>query len=786
MYFAKVVGTSCAHRGKLTHILCRALPAVFLAIAMVLAISPHQATAQTYTFNTLRVEGNLRVESGTVAAYTGIERGKPVTAGELNAAYQRVVDSGVFESVDLEPRGSTLVITVTEYPTINKINFEGNRRIKDENLAELIGSTSRRVFTPTQAEADAATIAEAYSQQGRVAATVTPRIIRKSDNRVDLVFEISEGTTIEIERVSFVGNRVYSDRRLRQVLDTKQAGFLRAFIRSDTLVEDRIEFDKQLLRDFYLSRGYVDMRVNSANVELTRERDGFYLVMNIQEGQQFRFGKITTTSEVSQADAAIYQSVLKVKPGVVYSPSLIENSIARQEQLSIRQGIDFLRVEPRITRNDRDLTLDVEFVLTKGPRIFVERIDVEGNTTTLDRIVRQQFRIVEGDPFNPREIRESAERIRALGFFATSNVEAREGSAPDQVVIDVDVEEQPTGSLNLGASYSVNDGIGFSLGLSENNFLGRGQRASFTWTTAQESKEIVFGFTEPFLMGRDLIFDLDFGYSEADSSFAAYDTERAFFLPELTFKVSENASMKLRYSWSDSEMLARTPPLNGVVIGNEINAGKLSSSSVGLSYIYDSRLTGLDPNAGYLFEVGADFAGVGGDNEYIKAKAKTIAQMKILNEEVTLRATFEGGYLAWRGSTSSRTIDRFLLSTDTFRGFEPGGIGPRDLSGGADDALGGNIYAVARFEAEFPLGLPEELGMRGAAFYDVGNLWDLSNVNTTGGNIVGDGGSTRHVIGLSLLWETAFGPLRFNFSNAIKKETYDKEQTFDLTISTKF
>ncbi len=786
MGFGKFSGTSCANHGARIYMLYRSLPAIFLLIAMALTGFPGAAQAQSYTFNSVQVDGNQRVESSTIIAYTGISRGKAVSAGALNDAYQRILDSGVFETVELVPSGSTLLIKVKEYPTINVISFEGNKRIKDEALSGFIESTSRRVFNPTTAERDASIIAQAYSQSGRVAAVVTPRIIRRSDNRVDLVFEIAEGDTIEVERVSFVGNRVYSDRRLRRVLETKQANFLRAFIRADTLIEDRVAFDKQVLRDFYLSRGYVDFRVNSANVEFTRERDAFFLVLNIQEGRQFRFGNITTSSEMAGADAAVFQAALKVKPGTVYSPSLVENSIARQERLAIREGIDFLRVEPRITRNDRDLTLDVEFVLVKGPRIFVERIDIEGNTTTLDRVVRQQFKIVEGDPFNPREIRESAERIRALGFFGTSDVDARQGTAPDQVIVDVDVEEQPTGSLSLGGSFSANDGIGLAIGLTERNFLGRGQRLGLKLSTAQESEEYVIGFTEPQLMGRDLRFDIDFGASGRTSTFASYDIERRFFLPALTFKIGEDSNLQVRYSWKGSEMLARDAGVSGAVIASEIAQGQQKSGSVGFTYTYDSRLTGLNPNSGFLFEVGADFAGLGGDSRYVRSSAKVIAQTRILNEEITLRASFEAGGLSWRGNNFSRAVDRFVLGSDVMRGFEPAGVGPRDLSNGVNDALGGNLYSVLRLEAEFPLGLPDEIGLRGGLFYDIGNVWGLDNVDTAGGTIVGANGSARHVIGVSFLWTTAIGPLRFNFSKAIKKETFDKEQSFDLTIQAKF
>jgi len=779
-------GTFWGSYGPQGKILWQALTFFFLFATVWFAAAPQVAQAQTYTINSFEVEGNRRIETSTIIARTGIEPGQTVTAGQLNDSFQRLLDSGVFETVELTPRGNTLVISVEEYPTINQISIEGNRRVRDDLLLEAITSQPRRVFTPQVAETDADLIADIYSAQGRVAATVIPRIIRRSDNRVDLVFEVAEGSVIEIERVSFVGNRAYSDRRLRRVLETKQANVLRTFLRGDTFIADRIEFDKQVIRDFYLSRGYVDFRVNSSNVEFTRERDAFFLVMNITEGQKFSFGNISTVSEIPGVDAAPYQAALKIKPGVTYTPSLVENSIARMERLGLRQGVDFLRVEPRVTRNDRDLTLDVQFVLTRGPRIFVERIDIEGNTTTLDRVIRRQFDTVEGDPFNPREIRQSAERIRALGFFAVADVEPREGSSPSQVIVDVDVEEQPTGSLSLGGSYSISDGFGVAIGLNESNFLGRGQNLGVSLSTAQASERYTINFTEPYLLGRRLQFDLGLGLSTTNSSFASYDTQSVFFNPQLSYRIGELSTLRVRYGWDRSEMSQQNDDVNGAVIASEIDQGERVASSIGVSYIYDSRLGGLNPNAGVLFEVGVDAAGLGGDSQFFKTTARAIAQQQVLNEEVVLRATLELGALNWTGNDFSRTIDRFVLGPNTFRGFEPAGLGPRDLSNGQDDAIGGNYYWVARFESDFPLGLPEEFGLRGGVFYDVGNLYNIDNVDTDGAEIVGAGGSIRHVLGVSVLWTTPFGPLRFNFSKALKKEEFDREQNFDLTLQARF
>lgn len=790
------LGGQISRTKNVSHVFNRTASA--LAVTVALGLTPLATQAQDFRFTEVRVEGNQRIQSSTIVAYTGLARGETVTGGDLNDAYRGVFDSGLFETVELVPSGNTLIIKVVEYPTISRISFEGNRRLKDDALSELVQSAPRRVFSPDQAERDSAAIADLYRSQGRLASSVTPRIIRRSDNRVDLIFEISEGDTVEVERVSFVGNRAYSDRRLRRVLETKQASFLRTFINKDTLIDDRIQFDRQVLRDFYQSRGYVDFRINSVNAEVTQERDAVFLVMDVTEGQQFEFGDITVTSEVPEADPDVFFDTLRLKPGVVYSPSLVDTAIDTLEQLAVRQGIDFLRVEPRVTRDDRDLKLNVEFALVRGPRVFVERIDIEGNATTLDRVIRQRFNIVEGDPLNEREIRNSAERIRALGFFSQSEVDLREGSAPGQVIVDVDVEEQPTGSLSLGGAYSVDDGFGVAIGITERNFLGRGQTLGFNVSTAQDSEEYNLTFTEPRFLGRDLSATIGLGLEETDSSFSEYDTDTLFFRPSVSFNTSDTTTLQLRYAWQDTEMSSRGDdsngdPLAGPVIREDIAQGKQTTSSVGFTYTYDSRRTGLNPLAGFLVESKIDYAGLGGDTEYVKASSKLIAQRLVFNEEITLRATFEAGALHWLGDTPSRTVDRFVLSTNVLRGFEPGGIGPRDQSpiasgGNYSDALGGNFYAVARFDAEFPLGLPEEIGLRGGLFYDIGNLWGLndSNAAAAGGNIVGRDGSFRHVVGFSLLWTTGLGPLRFNFSRALVKEDFDKEQSFDLTIQARF
>jgi outer membrane protein insertion porin family len=772
--------STAARGGKLLRALAskpfsiKGLLVLLLALASMMVDG--RAEAQTYRFTSVSVEGNQRIETGTILTYAGIARGETLTAGQLNEAYQSILDTGLFEEVEIDPQGNRLVIAVEEYPTINQIAFEGNSKIKDEDLTGIVESQARQVFNPAKAERDATRISDAYVQNGRVAARVTPKIIRRSENRVDLVFEIFEGDAIEIERVSFVGNDVFSDRRLRRVVESKQAGLLRAIISRDTFVEDRLNFDKQVLTDFYQSRGYVDFRVTGTNAELTRERDAYFLTFNVQEGQQFRFGDVTVTSDIAGADARVYRDAMRISSGDVYSPLAVEDAITRMERLGVTQGVDFLRVEPRITRNERDLTLDVEFQLVRGPRVFVERIEIEGNTTTLDRVIRRQFDTVEGDPFNPRAIREAAERIRALNYFSNAEVDAREGSRPDQVVVDVNVEEKTTGSLSFGASFSSDAGLGVSVGLKERNFLGRGQTLQTQLALSSETANYSLNFVEPAFLGRDVSFSFASAYTETDGFNSQFDTERATFRPGLTFPVDERADLTLYYSASYSDIGDYTGA--SPTLSFESNLGGQFASAVGYNYRLDTRDTGLNREAGILLDTGIEVAGLGGDQEYVKSSLKLVGETRVLNDAVKLRGIFDTGAIEEFNGTRLRAVDRF--SGQVMRGFETNGMGP--VQNG--EHLGGKAYAVAKFEAEFPIGLPEELGITGGAFYDVGAIWNVDSIVPPA---VGSSDfEPRHVVGLSLFWESPFGPIRMDFSDALEKEPGDIERNFDFSVRSDF
>lgn len=780
----RILGGAAAFAGGFVRMV-----AIVILAMMVVVLSPQSSSAQTFQFSSIQVEGNQRIGDAAIVTFGGLSTGQALSAGQLNDAAQAIRETGLFESVDLVPQGGRLVIRVAEYPTINRINFEGNRRVSDAQLAAVIGSEERRVYSPSQAEADVRAITQAYANEGRINAVVTPAIIRRTDNRVDLVFEINEGGVTEIERISFVGNRAFGEYRLRGILESKQAGVLRALVGRDTFIADRIAADRRLLTDFYLSRGYADFQVLNVDVALTRDREAYLITFNVQEGQQFRFGTVSLSSTIPEADAAEFEAELRTRPGTVYSPEVVDRDIERLERLAQRQGINFLTVEPRFTRDDRNLLLNVEYVLVRGERLFVERIDIEGNNTTLDRVVRSQFDIVEGDPFNPRAIRQAAERIRALAYFGAADVNTRPGSASDQVIVDVDVIEAPTGSLSFGANYSTDFGFALLASYRERNFLGRGQDLSFELSTGRTNRVLSFNFAEPRLLGRDLLFSFGLDYRTTDNENALYDTETFRVSPGLRFPVSENGRLSVFYAAEYTDITdvsgERTdPPADraSLLIFDEAEEGGIWTNSVGYSYSYDTRRTGLDPTSGVLLRFGQEYGF--GESDFIKTSALLAAETRVFREDVTLRAVVEGGMLSYLDG-ASRVTDRYFMGSSVMRGFEPGGIGPRDAA--TDDALGGEMFAVARLEAQFPIGLPEEYGITGGAFIDYGSLWSVGDLRSlTEADVLYNDFTPRAVAGLSIFWETPIGPLRFNFTEPLLIEEFDKPKSFDLTVSTSF
>lgn len=745
------------------------------------AFGASDALAQSYPYSRIEIEGNRRIDDESMIRIAGVPPSGNLSAAEMNEVYRRISDSGLFDEVAVAPQGGALVLSVVELPIINRISIEGNRRLNDERLMELVASEPRRVFSVAQAELDAAAIADAYRTAGRFAATVEPKIIRRSDNRVDLVFEVFEGRVVETERIGFVGNRAFSDRRLRRVIASKQAKLLRTLIQRDNYIAERLELDKSLLSDFYLARGYIDFTVNSATAEMTRERGGFFVTFNVHEGPQYRFGRITFTSSIPEIDPDLYGEESRIRSGDVYSPVFVNDAIQRMEDLASRNGFRFARAAIEVTRNDDTQTLDINFNFEQGPRVFVERIDIEGNTTTLDRVIRRQFTVVEGDPLNPREIARAAERIRALGFFSTAEVTSREGSSPTQAIIDVAVEETPTGFLSFGATYAADEGVAGTVSLTENNFLGRGQRLSFSLDTGRSTRQYSLAFTEPNLLGRDLELSFATSYRTQSRYKQRFKSTEFKFVPAIRFPVSETARLQLRAganTYRMSEFTSESP-----ILLRDFRQGKGDNVAVGYTYDFDSRRTGLNPNRGYLFSVGQDLLYGSGGYSALKTTALAGAQTTAFGEDMTLTGVLEGGALVARGGPS-RAKDRFYSNSDILRGFSTNGVGPRDVGASTNDALGGNYFAALHLESRFPIGLPEEYGITGGAFLDTGTVWGLDDA--AGASAVDDSFELRSSAGLSLHWDTFFGPLRMDYAWPFKKLPYDDTLRFSISLSSQF
>ena len=766
------------------YVLSRSLLSIFF-IVFCLSSS---AQSKDYKISNVEIKGNLRIEASTIESLLGLTDNVDLSAAKLNDSIQEIRDSGLFESVSAEVSNGSLLIAVVENPTVNAVVFEGNSRFDDDLLRPLVQTLTRRVYSVSQVRDDANAIAAAYADQGRISASVEPRIIRRADNRVDVIFEIIEGGIVEIERISFIGNRTFSDRRLRRVIGTKQAGLLRMLVTRDTFVEDRVEFDKQLLKDFYLERGYVDFKILSVNSELSKTRGSFFLTFKVQEGQQFKFGQIGITTLLPNVKSLDFETAVKISQGKVYSAKSIENTVTRMERRALELGLDFIRITPRLSRNENALSLDVSLEISRGPKIFVERINIKGNTTTLDRVIRRQFEVVEGDPFNPRQIRITAERIRRLKFFGSANVTTRKGSAPNKIVIDVVVTEKPTGSLSFGANYNSADGAGVIGNFKEANFLGRGQAVGVNLSTTSGTKNLGISLTEPALLSRDLSLNVGAEHRSTVSNNALYDTDAYQVSAQLTFPISDNGRLGTKV-FNESELI-KNVVTESTIIKND--AARPRRTNYGLGYVYsvDNRRTGLNPKAGTFLSFSQDLA-LAGDDNFVRSNLRMGAETYVRNDDVRLTAILESGALAFEGNKSSRITDRFFMSSRSFRGFAPGGLGPRQKGTGSssipyNDALGGDYYAVARFETQFPLGLPEEYGIDFGAFFDVGSVWGLDPSLSGATGVLYDSFKTRAVLGVTMFWSTAIGPLRFNWTDAVNKEQYDVEQTFDLTISTSF
>lgn len=726
------------------------------------------------------VVGNRRIETATVLSFLQIQVGEPITGEALNGSVRALFESGLFRDAGIDVQGNRLVVRVEENPTINRVAFEGNDEIADDILEPNVSSRPRRAFTRARAEADAQVLTEIYRRTGRFGAVVEPVIIELPDNRVDLVFEINEGSITEVSSINFVGNEVFSNRRLRRVIETTESNLLSVFLSTDIYDPDRLEFDKELLRRFYLSRGYADFTVLSAVAELSPDRRSFFITFTVDEGELYTFGPQTVQSLAAGLDPAEFEPLILAREGDTYDASLIDKTIEQMVFQAGQRGFAFVEVRPRAIRDVASRTIGIVYELVEGPQVFVERIDIEGNTRTLDRVIRREFPLVEGDPFNSRAIEQARRDIRGLGFFSSVDVSTRRGTAEDRAVVTVEVEEQPTGSLTFGLGFSTADGPVGEVSVSERNFLGRGQFVRLRAVVSGERQVFDFAFREPAFLDRDLEAGFDLYYRLDDrSDESSFEETNIGFVPTVSFPLSENGRLQLNYRISSDEIRDVSASASPLI---KIDEGTAITSSIGYTYTYDRRDDSLDPTSGYLLRLSQDFAGIGGDTQYVRTTALASGFTSFFDEEVTASISLEGGII--QGINHDiRITDRFELGGDRFRGFRRGGIGPRDKT--TDDALGGNIYAVLRNEVRFPLGLPDELGLSGGLFADIGTLFELDRTSA-GGTTVDDSAKLRASVGASVFWNSGFGPLRINIATPIIEEDGDDPEYFRLTAGTRF
>ena len=644
----------------------------FLVVALSSELTQAQGTA---VFSRIDVAGNQRIEADTVRVFSGIEPGVAVTPEQLNLAVRRLFDTGLFEDVTVMPQAGRLVITVVENPTINQIAIEGNDAIGDEELLAVVELRPRLAFSVAAAEADAQRIIDAYRQSGRFAASVTPVIIRQPENRVDLIFEVNEGRPTRVQRINFIGNEVFPDRRLRRVVETGQANWLSSLFGGATFDADRLELDSELLRQFYLQRGYVDFRVLSATSEIVRERSGFFVTFAVSEGEQYRFGNISVSSQIPGLDPARFERlVAPVQGRGVYDIRDVDLVIERMAFEAGLLGYAFVEVRPQVDRDPVNRVINLDFEILPTPRVFIERIDITGNNRTLDRVIRRQFRLVEGDAFNAREIRGAEDRIRGLGYFAEATVAVQPGSSEDRALVLVEVEEQPTGSLNLGGAFSSNEGFTARIGITERNFLGRGQVVSGSIAANQEFANFEFSFVEPALYDRDLLAGFSIYYRERNFEEQTFQQTNYGIEPRIGFPLSENGRLILRYRLSSDSIEDVQPNTSLIIIEEE---GEDVTSAIGATYTYDRRNSVVQPTAGFILTLNQELAGLGGDIRQSKTAGTARVYASLFDEQVILSAELEGGLII--SDQDTKITNRFNTGGDSFRGFARNGLGPRDF-----------------------------------------------------------------------------------------------------------
>lgn len=807
----------------------RRLSVLLLTCAAVWAVAPayaqqaQQVPQAPTIIRSIQVQGNQRVEANTVASYLLFAPGDPYSEERVDLSVKTLYATGLFADVLIEPGDGNVLIRVVENPIINRVILEGNKALKTDKITDEIEAEPRAIFSRASVQGDVQRVIELYRQSGRFAATVEPKVVQQPQNRVDLIFEITEGPVTGVKRINFIGNNEFSDKRLRGEIATAESSWWKFFSSNDNYDPGRLEFDREQLRRFYTDRGFADFRVVSAVAELTPDQEDFYITFTIDEGEEYRWGDVDVKTELDELSNDVLKRIARINTGEIYKASDVEDAIESLTFAAGSSGYAFVDIQPEIKRNRDTKTVDLVFNIVEGPRVYIERIDIVGNTTTLDYVIRREMELVEGDAFNRILLERSRNKVRSLRFFEDVEIEEVQGSAPDRAVVKVKVKEQPTGELSFSAGFSSADRFLVDLSITQRNLRGRGQLLRFVIRSSANRREIDLRFTEPRFLGRNMaagveLFDVTIDFLDE----ANFRQSRQGALFTLGFPVTENTSLGARYSLrkesidvSETLCIPRIatvpglgPPVNSSLcdpITNRPFEDRLSSI-FGYTFAWDRRNDPITPTRGFDMRLSQDFAGLGGDVQYLRTDV-TANAYRGLAKEVIASAKFSGGYIAGWGGNPIQINDRFFKGNFDFRGYDNAGIGPRVLQNSelftdADGnfvpirstALGGNAYGLAAAEVSFPLGVAGLLGSLWAEAGGVGLLdeefKDLEGVFTFANGepefFIVDNLSVRAMAGASIFWESPFGPIRFDFSQPLRKFQYDERKSFQFTTRTRF
>ncbi len=727
------------------------------------------------TIDNIVVEGTQRIEPESVRSYMEVNPGDTFDPVLLNRSLKSIFATGLFADVSLKRQGGDLIVVVVENPIINRIAFEGNQRLDDEILSAETTLRERVVFTRTKAQADAQKILELYRRSGRFAATVEPKVIQLPQNRVDLVFEVAEGDRSYVTTVNFIGNREFSDGKLQGIVSTSETVFWNFLTDSDTYDPDRLTFDRELLRRFYLKEGYADFEVQSVIAELTSNRESFVVTFTINEGDRYKFGVIDVESALKDFDPATVEDQILPEENEWYNADLIDKTVDNLTDAVGDLGYAFVDVRPLPEKDTENKVIDLVFSISEGSKVYVERIDIEGNSRTLDKVIRREFRLVEGDAFNSSKLRRSRSRIQRLGFFQSVEVNNEPGSTPDRTVIKVDVEEQSTGELTFGAGFSSSSGPLGSIGIRERNLLGKGQDLRFNIALAGSGSEADISFTEPYFLDKEIAAGFDIFRITREEDSLAFDEKKTGAALRIGYDLSEELRQVLRYRFEHIEIENIDSDAAQLVKEQE---GTSIKSAISSTLTYDKLDSRISPTDGYLLTFENELAGLGGDVQHLKVTLGGTNYYSF-SEDLILKSRAEVGNIIGLDE-DTRIVDRFFLGGDKLRGFKSGGVGPRDK--GSDDALGGKHFYNGSVELTFPLGLPEEFGVKGRVFSDFGATWNIDG-NDSG---VDDSSNPRVSFGTGLTWSSPFGPLAMDLGFAALKEDYDETEIFSFSFGTSF